>query len=101
MRTIQLVSLLAAFGAVMLGAAQAVRVEGGEVSGVVDRGIRVFMGIPYAAPWSYRPRTAPYGVLTTGSVWTAVICPPASSPRFCTVNNRAPHFGSVFRCRAR
>lgn len=26
---------------------------------------------------------------------------PASSPRYCTMNNRAPHFGAVFRCRAR
>ena len=50
MRTIQLVSLLAAFGAATFAALETVHIEGGEVSGVVDRGIRVFKGIPYAAP---------------------------------------------------
>src|SRR3954447_25905493 len=54
-----------------------------------------------AIPCSYRPRTAPYGVLTTGSVRTAaVICPPASSPLLHR-DYRAPQGGPVFRRRAR
>ena len=34
----------------MSAATEVVSVEGGAISGVVDRGVRVFKGIPYAAP---------------------------------------------------
>ncbi len=50
MRTVQVIGLI---GALIVGtstAADTVRVEGGEITGVSDRGVRVFKGIPYAAP---------------------------------------------------
>ena len=34
----------------MTAATEVVNVEGGEIAGVIDRGVRVFKGIPYAAP---------------------------------------------------
>jgi para-nitrobenzyl esterase len=34
----------------LMAVAEVVKVDGGEVGGIVDRGVRVFKGIPYAAP---------------------------------------------------
>src|SRR4029079_9965260 len=43
-------STVASLPSVMRASTDSVTVEGGSLSGVVDRGVRVFKGIPYAAP---------------------------------------------------
>ena len=51
MRRIALVSAaLIASAWSMLAAADTVTVDGGQIAGAVDRGVRVFKGTPFAAP---------------------------------------------------
>jgi para-nitrobenzyl esterase len=69
MRTMTFASVLAICSAAMFAGAETVRVEGGDVSGSVDRGIRVFKGIPYAAPPSGPRRWKPPQPLMP---WTGV-----------------------------
>jgi len=45
-----LAAAIAAASIVRGAPADVVKVDGGEVSGVADRGVRVFKGMPYAAP---------------------------------------------------
>jgi para-nitrobenzyl esterase len=45
-----LVFVICAAGDSMNAVTEVVTVEGGQISGVIDRGVRVFKGIPYAAP---------------------------------------------------
>lgn len=44
-----IITLFIPFTCAMLAAAEIVKVQGGDLAGTVDRGVRVFKGIPYAA----------------------------------------------------
>jgi para-nitrobenzyl esterase len=69
----------------MSAATEIVRVDGGEIAGVMDRGVRVFKGIPYAAPpvgeqrWKPPQAVQPWAGVRDGSHFGAE-CPQTQYP---------------------
>jgi Carboxylesterase family len=49
-RCIAIMILVGLVDSSMLANTKTLTVDGGQIAGVVDRGIRVFKGVPYAAP---------------------------------------------------